>query len=108
MSPSERATLERRVAQLAEQHNGMVPARVTQSMEAHHHLHPPTGKHGLLAMGSTLVLVNDRRESVEVSVTNHTSTNNCNDACRVLININQQCCAACHLIYYYIFFNTII
>jgi len=63
MTEGERAFLERRVAQLAEEHGGMVPARVAASMEAHHHLHPPTGRHGMIAMGSTLVLMNKRRDS---------------------------------------------
>lgn len=67
MTESERAFLERRVAQLAEEHGGMVPARVAASMEAHHHLHPPQGKHGMIAMGSTLVLMNKRRDSEDGS-----------------------------------------
>lgn len=67
MSDQERALLERRVAQLAEQRGGLVPARVAASLEAHHHLHPPHGKHGMMAMGSTLVLVNERRDSVDGS-----------------------------------------
>ena len=67
MTDSERAMLERRVAQLAEERGGMVPARVAASMEAHHYLHPPHGKHGMMAMGSTLVLMNDRRDSVDGS-----------------------------------------
>lgn len=67
MTDSERALLERRVAQLAEERGGMVPARVAASMEAHHYLHPPHGKHGMMAMGSTLVLMNDRRDSIDGS-----------------------------------------
>ena len=67
MSDSERALLERRVAQLAEERGGMVPARVAASMEAHHYLHPPHGRHGMMAMGSTLVIMNEKRESVEGS-----------------------------------------
>jgi sugar phosphate permease len=67
MSDSERALLERRVAQLAEERGGMVPARVAASMEAHHYLHPPKGKHGMMAMGSTLVIMNEKRDSVEGS-----------------------------------------
>lgn len=67
MTDSERALLERRVAQLAEERGGMVPARVAASMEAHHYLHPPKGRHGMMAMGSTLVIMNEKRESVEGS-----------------------------------------
>ncbi len=67
MSDSERALLERRVAQLAEERGGMVPARVAASMEAHHYLHPPKGRHGMMAMGSTLVIMNEKRDSVEGS-----------------------------------------
>ncbi|KAH7623698.1 putative glycerol-3-phosphate transporter 4 [Nannochloris sp. 'desiccata'] len=67
MSDSERALLERKVAQLAEERGGMVPARVAASMEAHHYLHPPKGRHGMMAMGSTLVIMNEKRDSVEGS-----------------------------------------
>lgn len=66
MGDGERAQLERRISALAEAHGGMVPAHVAASMKAHHHLRPPAGRHGMLAMGSTLVLVNERRDSVEV------------------------------------------
>lgn len=58
--------LERRLAKLAEEHNGVIPPRVTASMEAHHHIRPPHGQHGMMAMGSTLVLVNDDRDSIDV------------------------------------------
>lgn len=67
MPDAERALLERRVAQLAERHGGLVPAQVAASLQAHHHLHVPHGRHGMFPMGSTLVMVDGHRGSVEGS-----------------------------------------
>lgn len=67
MSDAERALLERLVAQLAERHGGRVPAQVAASQQAHHHLHVPHGRHGMFPMGSTLVMVDEHRGSVEGS-----------------------------------------
>jgi hypothetical protein len=71
LTPADERYLERRVAAIAEEHDGMVPARVAHSMEAHHHVHVPAGQHGMLAIGSTLVMMDDRRDSVYVSVYLH-------------------------------------
>lgn len=68
LTAEDREYMERRLALLAREHGGMVPARVAASMEAHHHLHPPTGQHGLLAMGSTLVMMDTDRDSIEVGL----------------------------------------
>lgn len=68
LTAEERVYMERRLALLAQQHGGMVPSHIAESMEAHHHVHPPTGRHGLLAMGSTLVMMDADRDSIDVSL----------------------------------------
>lgn len=64
ISASDKELLERRLAHIAETHHGMVPSQVAASMEAHHHIRRP--QHGMVAMGSTLVMVNDDRDSIDV------------------------------------------
>jgi hypothetical protein len=64
LSASDKELLERRLAHIAETHDGMVPSQVAASMEAHHHIRRP--QHGMVAMGSTLVMVNDDRDSIDV------------------------------------------
>jgi hypothetical protein len=63
LSAGERATLERRVSALAEARGGTLPARLAALAEAHHGVRPPRGAHGLLALGSTLVKMEPRRDS---------------------------------------------
>eukprot|EP00889_Picochlorum_renovo_P002464 jgi/Picre1/29494/NNA_004880.t1 len=63
LSASDKELLERRLAHIAETHDGMVPSQVAASMEAHHHIRRP--QHGMVAMGSTLVMVNDDRDSID-------------------------------------------
>ena len=65
LSIGDKNKLERRLAIIAETHDGMVPSQVTQSMEAHHHIRRPG--HGMIAMGSTLVVMNDDRDSIDGS-----------------------------------------
>lgn len=67
LTSEEKTLLERRLARLAEEHDGFVPSRVSASMEAHHHIRPPHGKHGMMAMGSTLVMLSDERDSIDGS-----------------------------------------
>jgi OPA family glycerol-3-phosphate transporter-like MFS transporter 1/2 len=62
-SSENRNLLERKLAIIAENHDGQVPDQITQSMQAHHHIRRP--KHGMIAMGSTLVAINDDRESID-------------------------------------------
>lgn len=64
LSSEDKALLERRLAIIAESRDGIVPSQVTASMKAHHHIRRP--QHGMIAMGSTLVMVNDDRDSVDV------------------------------------------
>ena len=67
LSSEDKSLLERRLARMAEEHNGMLPQSFSANMEAHHHIRPPHGQHGMMAMGSTLVLVNDDRDSIDGS-----------------------------------------
>ena len=62
-STENKAMLERKLAIIAETHDGRVPDQLVQSLQAHHHLRRP--QHGMLAMGSTLVAINDDRDSVD-------------------------------------------
>lgn len=64
LSSEDKALLERRLAIIAESRDGVLPSQVAASMKAHHHIRRP--QHGMIAMGSTLVMVNDDRDSVDV------------------------------------------
>jgi len=61
----DKARLERKLAIIAEHHAGRVPDQMMQSMQAHHHIRRPG--HGVIAMGSTLVALNDDRSDDEES-----------------------------------------
>lgn len=74
LSSEDKALLERRLAIIAESRDGTVPLQVTASMKAHHHIRRP--QHGMFAMGSTLVMVNDDRDSIDVR-----SFGICTDSC---------------------------
>ncbi|KAL4457256.1 hypothetical protein ABPG75_012121 [Micractinium tetrahymenae] len=67
MSAEARAYLERHLANIARGRGGLVPAHVQAQLDKHHTIHGGHGKHGLWGMGSTLVLQNKRRDSVEGS-----------------------------------------
>lgn len=67
MSAEARAYLERHLANIARGRGGLVPAHVQAQLAEHHTIHGGHGKHGVWGMGSTLVLHNKRRDSVEGS-----------------------------------------
>lgn len=67
MSAEARAYLERHLANIARGRGGLVPAHVQAQLDKHHGIHGGHGKHGVWGMGSTLVLHNKRRDSVEGS-----------------------------------------
>lgn len=67
MSAEAQAYLERHLAIVARGRGGLVPAHVQKQLDKHHTIHGGHGKHGLWGMGSTLVLHNKRRDSVEGS-----------------------------------------
>lgn len=65
MSEDARAYLERHLARLAGRGGGLVPAHIAANMAEHHTIHGGHGKHGLWGIGSTLVLANERRDSID-------------------------------------------
>lgn len=59
ISVDTRDMLEQRLSRLAQSNSALIPARVSAILAEHHSVHPPHGRHGLLSMGSTLVLMDD-------------------------------------------------
>lgn len=89
LSSEDKALLERRLAIIAESRDGVVPSQVTASMKAHHHIRRP--KHGMIAMGSTLVTVNDDRDSIDVRLLTSTHVND-SSQCMNFMKMMIYCC----------------